>query len=65
MARRSRKIMHIIKRHGGKRLPKTDKWSPPRYEFSSSMDAARVVWEIMMETGRESTAVDGIVTVWT
>ena len=64
-ARRSRGIMHIIKKHGGKRLPKKSQWDPTRYEFRDNRTASNVVWEIHAETGRECANTGNIVTMYT
>ncbi|MBP05054.1 MAG: hypothetical protein CMA72_09770 [Euryarchaeota archaeon] len=66
-----RGIMHIIKKHGGKRLPKADKYDFTRYEFKDDRTAELVVWTIADETGRdgrrprEVAASGNIVTVYT
>lgn len=60
-----RGIMHIVKKHGGKRLPKADKWEPTRYEFRDNRTASEVVWVINDETGREAANSGSVVTVYT
>jgi hypothetical protein len=57
--------MHIIKKHGGKRLPKRDKWEPTQYEFPDDRAAARATWEIHGETGRECASNGNILTMYT
>jgi hypothetical protein len=57
--------MHIIKKHGGKRLPKRDKWEPTQYEFPDDRAAARATWEIHGETGRECASNGNILTMCT
>ena len=60
-----RGIMHIIKKHGGKRLPKANKYDFTRYEFKDDRSASNVVWEIHSETGREAANSGNVVTVYT
>jgi len=57
--------MHIIKRNGGKRLPKAHKWAPSKYEFPMGNDASNAVWAISDETGRECASSGKILTVYT
>jgi hypothetical protein len=60
----SRSIMPIIKRSGGKKVK--DPGSPlKQYEFPDERTAAKVVWEINDETGREAANSGNIVTVYT
>lgn len=63
--RQSRAILHIIRRNGGRRLPRDHQWGPKRYEFSSDRDASNAVWEISDETGRECASSGRILTVYT
>lgn len=57
--------MHIIKRNGGKRLPKSHRLAPSRYQFADDRIASNVVWEINSETGRQAANSGNIVTVYT
>jgi len=67
----SRAIMPIIKRNGGIRVkppgprPPAGVRLPPKYEFPDERTAAKVVWEINDETGREAANSGNIVTVYT
>jgi hypothetical protein len=65
IAEAGRGIMHIIKRNGGKRLPKSSRYDPSRYEFPDNRTAGNVVWEINAETGREAANSGNVVTVYT
>jgi len=60
-----RGIMHIIKRNKGKRIKSPYRGMPVQYEFPDNRTAAKVVWEIHGETGREAANSDNIVTVYT
>jgi hypothetical protein len=62
---RGKGIMHIIKRNGGKRLPKSHRLAPSRYQFADDRIASNVVWEINSETGRQAANSGNIVTVYT
>ena len=59
-----RGIMHIIKKHGGKRLPKADKYDFTRYEFKDDRTAFIVV-TLMADQGRQAANSGNIVTVYT
>ena len=65
MAKRSKAIMHIIKRFDGKRLKKIDKWDPARYEFPTHYAASQACWIIQEGTGRECIAVGKVLTMYT
>ena len=59
-----RGIMHIVKKHGGKRLPKADKYDFTRYEFKDDRTAFIVV-TLMADQGRQAADSGNIVTVYT
>ena len=65
MLKKSKAIMHIIKRYGGKRLKKENKFDFPKYEFPTSNDAGMACWEIHGTAGRECVAVNHILTIYT
>ena len=63
--KRSRAIMHIIKRFGGKRIKKSSKYDPSRYEFPTAYAAGQACWTVHGDTGRECAAFETILTVYT
>jgi hypothetical protein len=60
----SRGIMPIIKRNSGKRVSLPGE-PFKKYEFPDERIAAKVVWEINDETGREAANSGNIVTMYT
>ena len=63
--KRSKAIMHIIKRFNGKRLKKSCKYAPTEYEFPTQNEATQACWRIHGDTGRECAAFGTILTVYT
>jgi len=61
---RGKGIMDIVKKHGGKSVPRRGAPGPPEYEFPDERTAAQVVWVINDETGREAANSGKIVTVY-
>jgi hypothetical protein len=57
-------IMDIVKRYKGKRLKKSHRLEPTRYEFSDNRTASQVTWMIHDATGREAVGEGNIVTVY-
>ena len=57
-------LMDIVRKNGGKRIPKEGPWAPSQYEFPSEQIAAKVVWNIHSATGREAVNSGKIVSVY-
>lgn len=60
----SGKTMPIIRKFGGKRLPKDHKWEDTWYKFPSSSEAAQAAWEIHEHTGLQCSAVGAVLKIY-